>query len=100
MGKADPQRGGSPALLQQRFEAQEDEHRLLNYRRGALLAALFIALGAGMDWVAFGTSSAQSLVAGSYRTDSYGCPSQKTLGTWSETGYVSSCCIVGWANSA
>ena len=60
MGKADPERGGSPALLQQRFEAQEDEHRLLNYRRGALLAALFIALGAGMDWVAFGTSSAQS----------------------------------------
>ena len=39
---------------QQRFEAQEDEVRLLNYRRGAFLAALFMALGAGMDLVAFG----------------------------------------------
>ena len=61
MGKADPYHEGPPPLLQERFEAQEDEHRLLNYRRGALWAAIFIALGAGMDWVAFGSESAEGL---------------------------------------
>ncbi|MBI23995.1 MAG: hypothetical protein CMN05_10450 [Roseibacillus sp.] len=48
---------GKPTSLQERFEVQEDEVRLLNYRRGAFLAALFIALGAGMDLVAYGDSS-------------------------------------------
>jgi len=49
--------GGRRTAHQQRFEAQEDEVRLLNYRRGAFLAALFMALGAGMDLVAFGDVS-------------------------------------------
>ena len=50
-------RTGNLTSLQQRFESEEDEVRLLNYRRGAFLAALFIALGAGMDLVAFGDYS-------------------------------------------
>jgi len=47
--------------LLRRFEQQESEVRLQNYRRGAFLAAVFIVLGSLMDVVAFGSSDDPAL---------------------------------------